>query len=559
MGKKLKAVLSFALALVLVLSLGVSAFADGASTEKEKEPEIVQIAFNLGTMEPCAVRMRELGYDDIRLDGVSYKADAEDGVIAIQLGDLAAAKLLRENTDKAKELGIDYANLYIRGGRVLVKDDTGLSSDEISALKQAVASLMSSVRVAVNIGDIFDLANGEKVKLRVQVCNFIYPTAQKESVMPVKAVDLKTANEWDKAGKAETPTITTVYIYYESYFDGAVGEESSLADASLERIGFVGIAKDANDKNDYSIKICFTDDEKSDDWEDAGDIAQKDALKGEKFDTNMKYIVEDSTKLAKKILISKDKGKTTFRTITLVNETPKEEELSAFQGSINWNDWTDGQPSINEKGKEWLVKNGYDVHIYNDRNGHYCCVFTPKNSVTVIGETDNPSKVILKDKIIIPTDEPAPQAMEEPGEPVALISTTPSNPVVTDAPEHEHTWSEWETTKPATCTEAGEEARRCTADGCGATETRAIPAAGHAFADDVCTACGAAAPVEEPKSEETPAPVEETKGEETPAPVVKPAAPTTEPTPDPAPTPEAPTTEPTPAPTAEPTPAPIEE
>ena len=236
MSKKLKAVLSFALALVLVLSLGVSAFADSSDAEKdkEKEPEIVQIAFNLGTMEACAVRMRELGYDDIRLDGVSYKADAEDGVIAINLGDLAASKLLRENTEKAEELGIDYANLYIRGGRVLVKDDTGLNSDQIAALKQAVAKLMGSVRIGVNIGDIFDLSNGEKVKLRVQVCNFIYPPKTQKIKVDIASIGDAISKDSEKFNtvlnkdkkegepeyipvSAKTPTVTTLYFAWNGF------------------------------------------------------------------------------------------------------------------------------------------------------------------------------------------------------------------------------------------------------------------------------------------------------------------------------------------------------
>ena len=193
MSKKLKVVLSFALALVLVLSLGGAAFADSSAEkdktkETKKEPETIQIAFNLATGEPLALRMRELGYDDIRLDGVSYKADASDGVISIYLGDLAAVKLLDENTAKAEELGIDYENLYIRGGKVLVKDDTGLSSGEIASLKQEVNTLMTSVRVGVNIGDIFELANGDEVKLKAQVCNFIYP-APKDNSIRVAVID----------------------------------------------------------------------------------------------------------------------------------------------------------------------------------------------------------------------------------------------------------------------------------------------------------------------------------------------------------------------------------
>ena len=535
MSKKLKAVLSFALALVLVMSLGVSAFADSsnAETEKEKEPETVQIAFNLGTMEPCAVRMRELGYDDIRIDGVSYRADAKDGVIAINLGDLAAIKLLRENTEKAKELGIDYANLYIRGGKVLVKDDTGLTSDQIAALQQAVASLMSSVRIGVNIGDIFDLANGEKVKLRVQVSNFIYPPAQKSTVMPVKAVDYETRDKWDKANKADTPTITTVYVYYYGWLN-----ESEYTDTSTSRggAGLVGVAKAESDKNEYSIKICYGDKEEDAEWEDVGNIAKEDGL------GNMKsFRDKENGGLAKKILLSTDKGKTTFRTITLVNKTPKTEDLMKLVDD-----------------EEGLKKLGYKVE--KDKEGGIC--FIPYESATVIGETDEPSKVELRDNVYIEKEEwTPPKYSGEIDKPVTLENKDAVPVAVAEAPtEHEHAWDDGVVTKVATCTEVGVMTYTCE---CGETMTNEIPARGHVCGENgVCTVCTAVvAPAEEPKEEQSEEPVEEPKAD---TPAVQPAA---EPVPvvvetpvEPAPAaePPAPVTESAPAP-VEPAPAPSAE
>ena len=344
MSKKLKAVLSFALALVLVMSLGVSAFADSsnAETEKEKEPEIVQIAFNLGTMEPCAVRMRELGYDDIRIDGVSYRADAKDGVIAINLGDLAAIKLLRENTEKAKELGIDYANLYIRGGKVLVKDDTGLTSDQIAALQQAVASLMSSVRVGVNIGDIFDLANGEKVKLRVQVSNFIYPP-QKETKQQIKVDTVSSDDMHSKDSKkfntvqnkevdnpdyydpvsAKTPTVTTLYFNFfgQAYADVPANDVHHAYNSK------VGIAKDKDDNNTYYVQLVFSDTDKSEVTE-LKDLTQtKDT---ESFWDAWLSLANKMGELAKKLFLSTDKeGKNVVKTVDIKNETPSDEDVLA--------------------------------------------------------------------------------------------------------------------------------------------------------------------------------------------------------------------------------------
>lgn len=348
MSKKLKAVLSFALALVLVMSLGVSAFADSSNAEtekeKEKEPEIVQIAFNLGTMEPCAVRMRELGYDDIRIDGVSYRADAKDGVIAINLGDLAAIKLLRENTEKAKELGIDYANLYIRGGKVLVKDDTGLTSDQIAALQQAVTSLMSSVRVGVNIGDIFDLANGEKVKLRVQVSNFIYPP-QKETKQQIKVdtasfddmrsknsekfntVKNKEADNVYEAISAKTPTVTTLYFTFFGSAYADVNRENVNHNYNSYNGSKVGLAKDKDDNNTYYIQLVFSDEDKSDITE-IKDLTKTTDSKS--FTEAWLSLVNKLGELAKKLLLSTDKeGKNVVKTIDIKNATPSDKDILA--------------------------------------------------------------------------------------------------------------------------------------------------------------------------------------------------------------------------------------
>ncbi len=82
-----------------MLSLGVAAFADGADAQNA-DVETVGIGFDLSSSLGCALLMRSVEYDDIRLNGISYKPDASDGVITLQLADLAAAKLL---TDYAAE------------------------------------------------------------------------------------------------------------------------------------------------------------------------------------------------------------------------------------------------------------------------------------------------------------------------------------------------------------------------------------------------------------------------------------------------------------------------
>ncbi len=61
-------------------------------------------------------------------------------------------------------------------------------------------------------------------------------------------------------------------------------------------------------------------------------------------------------------------------------------------------------------------------------------------------------------------------------------STTKPNtevPTPEPTPSHTHTFSEWTTTKSATCTETGELSRTCST--CGEVETSTIPATGHNF------------------------------------------------------------------------------
>ena len=60
---------------------------------------------------------------------------------------------------------------------------------------------------------------------------------------------------------------------------------------------------------------------------------------------------------------------------------------------------------------------------------------------------------------------------------------------------HEHNWSDWAVTTPATCTEDGVETRSCS---CGESETRVIPALGHNYEDGTCTNCGEKEPVTNP-------------------------------------------------------------
>lgn len=77
---------------------------------------------------------------------------------------------------------------------------------------------------------------------------------------------------------------------------------------------------------------------------------------------------------------------------------------------------------------------------------------------------------------------------ENAGSTVAASSTTAlpksetkssQTSTATSAPEHQHTYGDWNVTKQPTCEADGVETRTCTS--CGATETRSIAAAGHSY------------------------------------------------------------------------------
>lgn len=82
-----------------------------------------------------------------------------------------------------------------------------------------------------------------------------------------------------------------------------------------------------------------------------------------------------------------------------------------------------------------------------------------------------------------------------------LTATTVSasgGAITIEAPECEHKWGDWTEVKPATCTEAGQEMRECSA--CGEKEYREIPMVPHTWVTEwakdethhwhVCSVCG---------------------------------------------------------------------
>lgn len=213
MKKQLKFTLALALSLALLFSLGAAAFADTA----EDGLPLEYVSYGVGLPDPAPVDMHELGAEDITLEGVSYDARTEDGHIYIRLSDLAAAKLLRESRDKAAELGLDYAKIYIADGVIFAKD-TG-NADEVKEVQGLISALKQGAAIGISVDDIFDLGNAGDVKLHVKIRGFAYgdagsgaaPASSGGSTGEKRALDVKAL---DMEKSIERPKVTTVYFYY---------------------------------------------------------------------------------------------------------------------------------------------------------------------------------------------------------------------------------------------------------------------------------------------------------------------------------------------------------
>lgn len=498
MKKTVRSVLSFALALCLVLSLGVAAFADDASKtdkDKDKEPETINIFFNLATMEPCALRMRTLEYDDIRLNGISYRADAEDGVLSIELADLAAVKLLTEYKDEAEKAGIDFDKIYIRGGKIYVKEDIGLSSDEISALKTAISAFMSSKRIGVNIGDIFELSNGDVVRFKVKVSNFIYPQQKQEKmkIQPITNENYDKLDKYvntDKEGKivsAKTPEITTLFFCYDAcdyYGKDTPNESSSAAKAASETgvdgtgsspaptlkksttgMGYVGIAKSKDDSNTYYIQVSFGEEGEKAEFKQATDLTttkaetttDKDGNVKEKgfwdslFDLFKRDEAGNIQKLAKNVKVATDKdGKNVVRDITIKDSTPDDlkeadERSDKDNKSADYEKHTTPEASTTPTGES--ASTGGETPSDDTPSGD-----TPSGDGTTVPEPQ-PDTVYVPDKTVeITKDEEVKSEIEVKNTIIADNDCVANGHTWGDESKYEDNWCEIFT---KTCTKCG--------------------------------------------------------------------------------------------------------
>lgn len=272
MKKPLRYVLSVVLMLALMLSMGTAAFADKTDSELPVE----YVSYGVGLSDEPGVDKHGLGDDGITIDGVSWKPKMSEDKLYVHILDLAAAKLLRGCTDEAKELGIDYAKLYIENGRIQVRED--VPSAEAEELRAKLDKLTYAAVIGVVAGDVFDVGNGGDVKLQVVVTGFVTGGGEaaepgtEENGLDVKGIGVPfdKNNGYDTSGVTGENyagvTKTTIYIMYGGVtWYGDSGPECYSLDEELpppeempnysERSGFAGVAKAKNDTNNYYIKI----------------------------------------------------------------------------------------------------------------------------------------------------------------------------------------------------------------------------------------------------------------------------------------------------------------
>ena len=405
MKKPLRYVLSVVLMLALMLSMGTAAFADKTDSELPVE----YVTYGVGFPDAPGVDRHELGDDDITIDGVSWRTKTSEDKLYVYVLDLAAAKLLRGCTDEAKELGIDYAKLYIENGLIQVREE--VPSAEAEELRAGLDELTYAAVIGLVAGDRFDVGNGGDVKLQVVVTGFVTgdggassaANAAQETVksgLDVKGIGVPfdKNNGYDISGVTGENyagvTRTTIYIMYSgvtSYGDS--GPECCSLDEETpppeempnysERIGYAGVAKAKDDTNDYYIKNVGLSGKAEfipvDDLAALGD--GPDAI----WDAQVADIVgkdrEDYGKLADSIIVATDKdGSNIVMTIKLKDGTAKLEEV------------------ISEDGTESKTPDGYNDPEKVNRDLQYA----PENIVEADRTGESTADVTVRDTVIAP-------------------------------------------------------------------------------------------------------------------------------------------------------------
>lgn len=406
MKKPLRYMLSVMLMLALMLSMGTAAFADKTDSELPVE----YVTYGVGLPDAPGVDRHELGDDDITIDGVSWRTKTSEDKLYVYVLDLAAAKLLRSCADEAKELGLDYAKLYIENGLIQVRED--VPSAEAEELRARLDELTRAAVIGLVAGDRFNVGNGGDVKLQVVVTGFVTGGGEaaepgtEENGLDVKGVGVEVGNSADYGNftgkKFGGVTTTTIYIMYggTTWYDcsGSGGEvKPSCYDSEstpppqeissvTRRDGFVGIAKAEGDENQYWIKVIGIGEEKF--------VPVKDLST---FDDNEDWynwiadIVDlDSGELAEKIIIgSKENDSDDMNVVMEINlkdDTATPEEIYEEDGSLKQEVPNYDKPNSNG---EYEPENGKDIDI--NETGENSADVALRNTV-VDGEPKKPEK-----------------------------------------------------------------------------------------------------------------------------------------------------------------------
>ena len=400
MKKPLRYVLSVVLMLALMLSMGTAAFADKTDSELPVE----YVSYGVGLSDEPGVDKHGLGDDGITIDGVSWKPKMLEDKLYVHILDLAAAKLLRGCTDEAKELGIDYAKLYIENGLIQVKED--VPSAEAEELRAKLDKLTYAAVIGVVAGDRFDVGNGGDVKLQVVVTGFVTGGGEaaepgtEESGLDVKGIGVPfdKNNGYDTSGVTGENyagvTKTTIYIMYGGVTrHGDSGPECCSLDEETpppeempnysERSGFAGVAKAKDDTNNYYIKNVGLSGEAEfipvDDLASLGDAP--DAIWKARVADIVGRDMEDYGKLADSIIVATDKdGSNIVMTIKLKDGTAKLEEV------------------ISEDGTESKTPDGYNDPEKVNRDLQYA----PEDIVETDRTGESTADVTVRDTVIAP-------------------------------------------------------------------------------------------------------------------------------------------------------------
>ena len=400
MKKPLRYVLSVVLMLALMLSMGTAAFADKTDSELPVE----YVTYGVGFPDAPGVDRHELGDDDITIDGVSWRTKTSEDKLYVYVLDLAAAKLLRGCTDEAKELGIDYAKLYIENGLIQVREE--VPSAEAEELRAGLDELTYAAVIGLVAGDRFDVGNGGDVKLQVVVTGFVTGGGEaaepgtEENGLDVKGIGVPfdKNNGYDISGVTGENyagvTRTTIYIMYGGVTrHGDSGPECCSLDEETpppeempnysERRGYAGVAKAKDDTNNYYIKNVGLSGKAEfipvDDLAALGD--GPDAI----WDARVADIVgkdrEDYGKLADSIIVATDKdGSNIVMTIKLKDGTAKLEEV------------------ISEDGTESKTPDGYNDPEKVNRDLQYA----PEDIVEADRTGESTADVTVRDTVIAP-------------------------------------------------------------------------------------------------------------------------------------------------------------